>query len=148
MTDQRRWDTVGAYGSPMDLTPNIETLASTGVRFDRAVTPKPVCGASRAIIQISSEIRRAIRTNRWKLAVSAPTKNGWRGGKEEKSSDRYVERYPYDLLRDPHEQVNLAGRPEYRSVFNRLYDRIETYIEDIEGEPPDIVPFASGYQDY
>lgn len=32
LTDQQRWDTVGAYGSPMDLTPNLDALAEDGAR--------------------------------------------------------------------------------------------------------------------
>lgn len=61
----------------------------------------------------TSEIDCAIRTNRWKRAISAARKTA--GGKEEKSSDHYVERYLYDLRRDLYEQVNPAGRPEYRA---------------------------------
>ncbi|WP_192815220.1 MULTISPECIES: sulfatase-like hydrolase/transferase [unclassified Haloferax] len=103
-----------------------------------------------AFIQLSgSEIGRAIRTDRWKLGVSAPTLTGWRGGKAEKSSDHYVERYLYNLARDPAEQVNLVGRPEYRAVFERLRDRLLEYIRDVEGEDPTIDPVSNpGYQDY
>lgn len=103
-----------------------------------------------AFIQLSgSEIGRAIRTDRWKLGVSAPTLDGWRGGKAEKSSDHYVERYLYNLARDPAERVNLVGRPEYRAVFERLRDRLLEYIRDVEGEEPTIDPISNpGYQDY
>ncbi|MGB9958752.1 sulfatase-like hydrolase/transferase (plasmid) [Haloferax prahovense] len=106
--------------------------------------------AGEAFIQLSgSEIGRAIRTDRWKLGVSAPTLTGWRGGKAEKSSDHYVERYLYNLARDPAERVNLVGRPEYRAVFERLRDRLLGYIRDVEGEDPTIDPVSNpGYQDY
>lgn len=50
-TDQQRWDTVGAYGSPMDLTPNLDALARRGVRFQHAFTCQPVCAPSRASLQ-------------------------------------------------------------------------------------------------
>jgi len=50
-SDQQRWDSVGAYGNPMDLTPNLDRLADDGVRFDRAITSQPVCGPSRACLQ-------------------------------------------------------------------------------------------------
>lgn len=103
-----------------------------------------------AFIQLSGgEIGRAIRTDRWKLGVAAPAMDGWRGGKAEKSSDHYLERYLYDLARDPFEQVNLVGRPEYRSVFERLRSRLLDYIRDVEGEEPTIAPLSDpGYQDY
>ena len=42
LTDQQRWDTVGVYGSPMDLTPNIDRMAKEGVKFERAFTCNPV----------------------------------------------------------------------------------------------------------
>lgn len=51
LTDQQRWDTVGAYGSPMNLTPNLDALADRGVRFEHAFTCQPVCGPARACLQ-------------------------------------------------------------------------------------------------
>ena len=50
-TDQQRWDTIGAYGSPLDLTPNLDRLAARSVRFERAFTCQPVCGPARASLQ-------------------------------------------------------------------------------------------------
>ena len=38
----------GCYGFPLVRTPNIDRLASQGVRFTRAFTPAPVCSASRS----------------------------------------------------------------------------------------------------
>ncbi|MBC7237092.1 MAG: sulfatase-like hydrolase/transferase, partial [Chloroflexi bacterium] len=35
-TDQQRWDTVGAYGNSLGLTPNLDRMAQEGVRFDLA----------------------------------------------------------------------------------------------------------------
>ncbi|EJS86802.1 hypothetical protein AAUPMC_17395, partial [Pasteurella multocida subsp. multocida str. Anand1_cattle] len=32
-TDQQRWDTVGAYGQPLDITPTLDKLAEDGVVF-------------------------------------------------------------------------------------------------------------------
>jgi len=49
-TDQQRWDTVGAYGSPMGLTPNLDAMARRGTRFDHAFTSQPVCAPARACL--------------------------------------------------------------------------------------------------
>lgn len=50
-TDQQRWDTVGCYGQPLPITPNLDRLAKQGVLFEEAYTPQPVCGPCRAIFQ-------------------------------------------------------------------------------------------------
>lgn len=50
-TDQQRWDTCGCYGNEMNLTPNLDALASRGTRMVRAFTCQPVCGPARASLQ-------------------------------------------------------------------------------------------------
>ena len=48
MCDQLRWDYLSCYGHPALKTPNVDWLASKGVRFDAAYVQSPVCGPSRA----------------------------------------------------------------------------------------------------
>lgn len=49
MTDQQRYDTVGAYGlNPICRTPHIDRLARRGVRFTHAYTPTAICSPARA----------------------------------------------------------------------------------------------------
>src|ERR1017187_3705305 len=51
IADQFRWDFVGAYGSnPMNVTPNIDSIARRGVAFQHAVTNQPWCSPSRACL--------------------------------------------------------------------------------------------------
>jgi len=50
-TDQQRWDTLGCYGQELDVTPEMDRLASEGVRFENAFTCQPVCGPARACLQ-------------------------------------------------------------------------------------------------
>ena len=47
MCDQLRFDYLGCSGHPHLETPNIDWLASQGVRFDRAYVQSPICGPSR-----------------------------------------------------------------------------------------------------
>jgi len=50
-TDQQRWDTVGALGNPLGLTPNFDRAAEDGTLVERSFTVQPVCGPSRACLQ-------------------------------------------------------------------------------------------------
>jgi arylsulfatase A-like enzyme len=50
-TDQQRWDTVGAHGSPLDLTPNLDDAAADGTVFEQATSSQPVCAPTRASLQ-------------------------------------------------------------------------------------------------
>ncbi len=50
-SDQQRWDTVGCYGQQLNLTPNLDRMASEGVLFRNAFTCQPVCGPARAALQ-------------------------------------------------------------------------------------------------
>ncbi len=48
VSDQQRRDSVGAYGSPICRTPNMDRLAAGGMTFDRAFTPTGLCSPVRA----------------------------------------------------------------------------------------------------
>ena len=50
MTDQQRWDTIGAWGCDYMVTPNMDRLAEEGVSFRQAYCPGATCIASRAAI--------------------------------------------------------------------------------------------------
>jgi arylsulfatase A-like enzyme len=50
-TDQQRWDTVGAHGNTLDLTPNFDRLARTGTFVANSFTCQPVCGPARSVFQ-------------------------------------------------------------------------------------------------
>ncbi|MGC9347070.1 MAG: sulfatase-like hydrolase/transferase, partial [Anaerolineae bacterium] len=43
MTDTQNKSMVGAYGDPSVDTPNLDRLAATGIRFERAYTSCPLC---------------------------------------------------------------------------------------------------------
>ncbi len=84
-------------------------------------------------VQMSeSHLGRAIRSKRWKYAVSAPNGDGW----DDAASDHYVESELYDLLADPEELHNRAGLETHREVCDVLRARlIRRMIEANEAEP-------------
>ncbi len=49
MTDTTRWDMVGCYREGIK-TPHLDSLASEGIRFNKAYTTQPVCGPARSAI--------------------------------------------------------------------------------------------------
>ena len=55
LSDEHQRDIAGCYGDKLAITPNIDRLASAGVRFANAYTPCPICVPARA----------ALATGRW-----------------------------------------------------------------------------------
>ncbi len=47
ISDQHRQDASGCYGNSLVKTPNIDALARSGIRFENAYCPQPLCGPSR-----------------------------------------------------------------------------------------------------
>ncbi len=68
-SDQQRWDTVGCYGQPLPITPNLDRMAADGVRFEHAYTCQPVCGPARACIQSGLY---ATQTGCWRNNIALP----------------------------------------------------------------------------
>lgn len=50
IVDSQRKDMVSVYGNPWMDTPNLDRLASEGIRFERAYTTSPVCTPARGAI--------------------------------------------------------------------------------------------------
>ena len=74
MADQLRWDYLGCYGAKCPPTPNIDRLASKGVRFNRAYVQSPVCGPSRMSYYTGRYVRSHGSTwNGFPLRVGEPT---------------------------------------------------------------------------
>lgn len=48
MTDSQRWDMLNCYRETGLQTPNLDRLATEGMRFERAYSCQPVCGPARA----------------------------------------------------------------------------------------------------
>lgn len=76
MADQLRRDYLSCYGATHIETPNLDWLASEGVRFDRAYVQSPVCGPSRMSYYTGRYMRSHGATwNGFPLRVGEPTLN-------------------------------------------------------------------------
>lgn len=85
-----------------------------------------------AFIQFGDEgVRtgRALRTNRWKYAVSIPE-----GAAPSRHSEVYVETHLYDLRSDPYELDNLIGLESHSKVREHFRRRLAAWLEKA-GEP-------------
>ncbi len=58
LTDDQRWDALGAAGNPLVHTPNLDRLAARGVLFTNSFGTTPVCYASRATLYTGQYNRR------------------------------------------------------------------------------------------
>ncbi len=58
LTDDQRWDALGAAGNPVIQTPNLDRLASQGVFFENAFVTTSICATSRASIITGQYARR------------------------------------------------------------------------------------------
>src|SRR5438045_1876056 len=50
MSDDHGYQAIGAYGSKVNKTPNLDRIAKEGMRFDRCFVTNSICGPSRAVI--------------------------------------------------------------------------------------------------
>ena len=92
---------------------------------------------NRELIQISeSMVGRAVRTKEWTYCVADPILDGG----ETPNSTHYTEYQIYNNFSDPAQQVNLAGRTQYREAANDLRAQLLELIHE-SGEPaPSIAP--------
>lgn len=127
--------------STIDVAPTL--LDAAGLPVPSGMTGRSVLPVVRdksapwrdeVFIQISeSQTGRALRTQRWKYAVTAPYDHA------RQSADRYTEDALYDLDNDPYELVNLAGMAPFRAVADELKARLLAQIHHVEKEKPDII---------
>lgn len=74
MADQLRWDYLSCYGATHMETPNLDRLASKGVRFDKAYVQSPICGPSRMSFYTGRYVRSHGATwNGFPLRIGEPT---------------------------------------------------------------------------
>jgi arylsulfatase A-like enzyme len=137
MTDQQRWDSVGAFGNPVVQTPNLDALAARGVRFDQAWGQHPVCGPSRVSIMTGwyphvaghrtldhlltphePNLLRLLRDAGYQVAMPGERGDVFAPGVTEASTDLcgYLDRPDPDLGRSLH-----LAHPEGHPMFSAFY---------------------------
>ncbi|MGH9588966.1 MAG: sulfatase-like hydrolase/transferase, partial [Terracidiphilus sp.] len=90
-----------------------------------------------AFVQISeSMVGRAIRTRQWCYCIADRS----RRGTEVPSSTQYEEYQMYNLADDPYQQVNLAGRQEYREQATKLRELLLKRMIEAGEDPAAITP--------
>lgn len=167
-TNQQRWDTVGAYGSPMGLTPHPDAMAEEGVRFENAFTCQPLCSPARGLLQtgkyatahgvwrnglllppenktVAHYFRghgyRVGYIGKWHLAATRANKEGVLStGLQDRQDLRSCSCCPHILFADPWEQVNLIGRRDYRKVADQLKVPLIQRMVAAGEKPPKIIP--------
>jgi arylsulfatase A-like enzyme len=74
MTDQQRADHLGCYGNPIVKTPNLDSLASEGMKFTNSFCTNPMCMPNRAslLTGVYSNIH-GVRSNGINLPLDVPT---------------------------------------------------------------------------
>jgi len=115
MTDQHRKDAIGAYGNPVIRTPNLDALATGGVRFEDCYVQNAVCMPSRACIFTGRyPMAHRVRSNGVPLPEGETTlahifaRNGYRTGGAGKF--HFIPHYPY---RSPLPMMETHPEPYY-----------------------------------
>lgn len=160
-TDQQRWDTVGAHGNPLGLTPNFDRLARDGTFAANSFTCQPVCAPARAVFQTGkyqtqtgcyrnaiplpkSELTLAHRfgaagydtayIGKWHLASSEPVMEDERGGYRHWLASNILEftSGPFDTV-----VHDSGGRPVKLPGYrvDALTDAAIRYIDSRKDEP-------------
>ncbi|GAB3423799.1 alkaline phosphatase family protein [Flindersiella endophytica] len=160
-TDQQRWDTTGAHGNPLDLTPNFDRMARTGTHAVQAFTSNPVCGPARSALQtgrwptstgcftnsrpLPSDVRTLAQyfgsagyatgyIGKWHLAASEPVPPDQRGG-----YDYWLASNTLEFTSDPYRTVMYDGDgkpvllPGYRS--DACFDAAIRFVTSPREEP-------------
>ena len=145
MTDQHRADLMTCARRDLVPTPNVDRIASRGVRFNNAYCPYPVCVASRMALLtgLYSHSTGAIsnRDNldwRYRTMANHFAENGYLTGLIGKMNfvDAHNHGFEYSIYNhgathelydhqaDPGEFVNRINDPALRKIRNRLRDRL------------------------
>lgn len=126
ISDNQTWMDLGCYGNEVVKTPNIDKLASDGIRFEEAFATTASCGPSRAVMYTgllthsNGQYAHPHREHNQQLRTDVTTifamlkENGYRTGLIGKDHIKPLEKYPIDhkpriKSRDVFGMANSAG---------------------------------------
>ncbi|GAB3839290.1 sulfatase-like hydrolase/transferase [Kribbella italica] len=141
-TDQQRWDTVGAAGNPLGLTPNLDLMARRGAMFETACTTNPVCAPARSALQTGMyPTNTGVHRNSVALPADAPTLGRLFG--EAGYQTGYIGKW-HLASQDPVPRDEQGGYDFWlgANLLEFTSDAYRTIVYDADGEPV----FLPGYR--
>ncbi|MGB7329114.1 MAG: sulfatase [Rubripirellula sp.] len=131
-------DWLGCYGDELADTPNIDSLAASGVMFQRAYIPAPVCSAARsALITGTMQTTHGLHNHRTMIKKPLPDgvttvaelfrKAGYLTFNEAK--DDYNFQRDRDLMYSPE-----FNRPTRKQVNSHMVGRDASWLEQLQGK--------------
>jgi arylsulfatase A-like enzyme len=121
ITDQQRADHLGCYGNPVLKTPNIDSIAAKGTRFDRFYVATPICMPNRSTLMTGRmPSKHGVRSNGIPLPVESVTfvdllrAAGYRTGLIGKSHLQNMTELTPLMQTDPGNRETVAGLREAR----------------------------------
>ncbi|WP_439556763.1 sulfatase family protein, partial [Dyadobacter sp.] len=121
ISDDHAFQAIGAYGNKLVATPNIDRIASSGVRFDKAYVTNSICGPSRAVL----------------LTGKYSHKNGFKDN-ETSTFDHGQDSFVKHLQAGGYQtawigKMHLEGKPEGFDFYNILPDQGSYYNPEFIG---------------
>src|SRR5699024_8450943 len=123
VTDDQRWDAVGAYGNDIIQTPNIDQMAEEGTLFENMFATTSICAPSRASI----------------MTGQYPSRHGVRDFKTSLTKDQLKQTYMGQLKKAGY-RIGFIGKwgvgdpPKNFLNYNKTFPGQGHYFHEIDGE--------------
>ena len=137
LVDDLGWADLSCYGHRWHRTPNIDALASTGMKFTNAYAPAPICSASRASILTGKAVPR--------LGMEFVTKN--EAGFQKLKSPQSLVAPPFSLNLPLEEETiaEILGTKNYQTAFFGKW-HVSQHHGRYLGWHPEFGPGSQGFE--
>ncbi len=137
LADDLAWSDLGCYGHAWHETPNLDRLASEGIRFTDAYAPAPICSASRASILTGKTPAR--------LQFEFVTKN--EPGRQQRLPGQQLDTPPYTLYL-PLEESTIAELLQHDGYATAFFGKwhLNPHHNGYLGWSPTLGPRQQGFQ--